>query len=56
MHVGSLGQEDPLEKEMRLTPIFFPEKSHGQRSLTGCNPQHCKESDTTNLAHTEAFQ
>ena len=45
--VQSLGQEYPLEKEMQLTPVFFPEKSHGQRSLTGCSPQGCKESDTT---------
>ena len=30
----SLGQEDPLEKEM-ATPVFLPGKSHGQRSPTG---------------------
>ena len=28
----SLGQEDPLEKEMATTPAFLPGKSHGQRS------------------------
>ena len=30
-----LGQEDPREKKMQLTPVFLPGKSHGQRSLTG---------------------
>ena len=28
--VPSLGQKDPLEKEMQPTPVFLPEKSHGQ--------------------------
>ena len=31
----SLGQEDPLDKEMATTPVFLPGKSHGQRSLVG---------------------
>ena len=35
IQVQSLGQEDPLEKEMQPTPVFLPEKSHGQRSLEG---------------------
>ena len=29
--VKSLGQEDPLEKEMATTSVFLPGKSHGQR-------------------------
>jgi hypothetical protein len=33
--VRSLGQEDPLEKEMATTPVLLPEKSHEQRSLEG---------------------
>ena len=33
--VRSLGQEDPLEKEMQPTPVFLPGKSHGQRTLAG---------------------
>ena len=34
--VRSLGQEDPLEKEMaQPTPVFLPGKSYGQRSLVG---------------------
>ena len=35
MEVQSLGQENPLEKEMATTPVFLPEKSQGQRSLVG---------------------
>ena len=34
MWVRSLGQEDPLEKEM-VFPVFLPGKSRGQRSLAG---------------------
>ena len=33
--VQSLGQEDPLEKEMQPTPVFLPGKFHGQRRLVG---------------------
>ena len=36
--VQSLGREDPLEKEMATTPVFFPGKSLGQRSLVGYSP------------------
>ena len=28
------------------TPVFLPEKFHGQRNLTGYSPWGCKESDT----------
>ena len=27
------------------TPVFLPGESQGQRSLVGCSPQGCKESD-----------
>ena len=47
--VGSLGQEDPLEKEMAITPVFLPGKFRGQRSLVGYSPWGCKESGTTEL-------
>ena len=33
------------------TPVLLPGKSHGRRSLVGCNPWGCKESDTTNQLH-----
>ena len=46
MWVQSLGQEDPLEAE-KLTPVFLPGKSHGERKLTGYSPNGQKESDTT---------
>ena len=47
--VQSLGQEDPLEKEMAVFPIpvFLPGKSFGQRILAGYSPWGRKESDTT---------
>ena len=39
MWVQSLGQEDPLEKEMAPTPVFLPGESYGHRSLVGYSPQ-----------------
>ena len=36
--VQFLGQEDPLEKEKQSTPVCFPRKFHGQRSLAGYSP------------------
>ena len=42
--VWSLGQEDPLEKEM---VVFLPGEFHGQRSLAGYSPWGRKESDKT---------
>ena len=41
----SLGQEDPLEKEMANHSIFLPGESHGQRRLAGYSPWGCKELD-----------
>ena len=34
----SLGQEDPLEKELKPTPVLLPGKSLGQKSLEGYSP------------------
>ena len=48
--VRSLGQEDPLEKEMATlvpTPVLLPRKSHGWRRLVSYSSGCCKESDTT---------
>ena len=45
--VLSLGQENPLEKGMALTPVFLPGKFHGQRSLVGYSPWGCKKLDMT---------
>ena len=47
MWVQSLGGDNPLEKEMATTPVFLPEKFHGQRSLVGYSPWACKESNMT---------
>ena len=47
MRVGSLGQEDPLEKERQPTLVFLPGKFHGQRSLVGYSPWDLKELDMT---------
>ena len=33
------------------TPVLLPEKSHGRRSLVGCSPWGCEESDMTERLH-----
>ena len=43
--VLSLGQEDPLEKEMATHSSALAGKSHGQRSLIGYSPWGRRESD-----------
>ena len=45
--VRSLGQEDPLEKEMATYSSTLAWKSHGQRSLVDYSPWDRKELDTT---------
>ena len=37
----------PWRREWHPTPVFLPGESHGRRSLAGCSPWGCKESDTT---------
>ena len=39
--------EDPMEKEMGMTPKLLPGKSHGQGSLESYSLQGCKELDMT---------
>ena len=46
--VRSLGQEDPLEKEMA---VLLPGKSHGRRSLVGYSLWGHEELDTTEQLH-----
>ena len=53
--VCSLGQKDPLEKEMATHTIFLPGEFHGQRSLVGYSPWSCKESHLTEQLNTFAF-
>ena len=43
--VPSMGQEDPLEKEMTMHSSLLASPMD-QRSLVGCSPRGCKESDT----------
>ena len=45
--IGSLGQEDPLEKEMATHSIFFPGESDGERSLVDYSLWVTKDLDTT---------
>ena len=47
IRVQSLGQEDPLEKEMATTPVVLPGEFHGQRSLASYSPWDHKELDMT---------
>ena len=34
-------------RQCQPTPVLLPGKSHGWRSLVGCSPWGCEESDTT---------
>ena len=50
--VESLGQEDPLEKEMATLFRILAQKFHGQKSLVGYSPWGRKESDSTEHIRT----
>ena len=38
-------------RQWHPTPVLLPRKSHGWRSLVGCSPWSCEESDTTERVH-----
>ena len=38
-------------RQWHPTPVLLPGKSHGWRSLVGCSPWGCEESDTTEGLH-----
>ena len=38
-------------RQWQPTPVLLPGKSHRRRSLVGCLPWGCKESDTTERLH-----
>ena len=38
-------------RQWQPTPVLLPGKSHGRRSLVGCNPWGRKEADTTERLH-----
>ena len=45
----------PWRRKWQPTPVFLPEKSHGQRSLVGYSPWGQKESDPTECLSTTMF-
>ena len=45
------GQLQTQRRQWQPTPILLPGKSHGQKSLVGCSPWGCEESDTTERLH-----
>ena len=42
----------PWRRKWQPTPVFLPEKFHGQRSLTDYSPWYCKESDVAKQLNT----
>ena len=46
-----LSQPTNQRRRWHPTPALLPGKSHGWRSLVGCSPGGCKESDTTEQPH-----
>ena len=44
------GGKIPWRRAWQPTLVFMPRESHGQRSLAGCSPQGCKESDSTEVS------
>ena len=49
--VQSLGQKDPLKKEMTTHSSILAWKTHGPRSLVGYSPWGRKELDMTKRLH-----
>ena len=45
----------PWRRKWQPTPVFWPGKSHGQRSLAGYSPQGRKELDMTERLHFLSF-
>ena len=43
--------QDSWRRQWHPTPVLLPGKSHGWRSLVGCRPWGCEESDTTERLH-----
>ena len=59
LHLMEVGKKDcsfgvcmlTRRRQWHPTPVLLPGKSHGRRSLVGCSPWGCKESDTTEQLH-----
>ena len=43
-------------RQWQPTPVLLPGKSHGRRSLVGCSPWGCEQSDTTEQLHIHALE
>ena len=41
-HLGLIPESMPWRKTWQSTPLFLPEKPHGQRSLAGYSPRVAK--------------
>ena len=41
----------PWSRAWQPTPVFLPGEFHRWRSLAGCSPLGCQESDTTEVAY-----
>ena len=53
-----MGKEDVVhiwKRKWQPTPVLWPGKSHGQRSLLGYSTWGCKESETTKRPHFTHF-
>ena len=48
---SSIPGKIPWRRKWHPTPVFLPEKSHGQRSLVGYSPWDRKESYMTERTH-----
>ena len=51
IHFKSIAISIIRRRQWHPTPVLLPGKSHGQRSLVGCSPGGCKESDMTERLH-----
>ena len=49
-------KKNPWRRKWQPTPVFLLGKAHGQRSLAGYSPWGCKESDTSEHEHRQAYR
>ena len=47
----AFGRGKKWRRQWHPTPVLLPGKSHGRRSLVGCSPWGCEESDMTERLH-----
>ena len=50
-HQLTAAREGSQRRQWQPTPVLLPGKSHRQRSLVGCSPWGCEESDMTENLH-----